>query len=289
MEQVRLARSTTARELAGPAMSMVALAEGMRGDSEACARAADEAISLSSRITLSVIEDMIHWALGVLDTGAGRWGDALAHLSSVTHPILALASSFDRADAAVRSGEDEAAVSLLESMTEFAEASGVAWASGRVAYLRALLAPEEAERRFAESLGLYAQAERPSEEARVELAFGEWLRRHRQRVRARNHLRTALHGFETLGMPVWADRARSELRASGETARRSQPSTYDQLTPQEHHVASFVGRGLSNRAVAAQLFLSPRTVDFHLRNVYAKLGITSRTELAQHLRDSATG
>lgn len=289
MEQVRLARSTTARVFAGPAMSMVVLAEAMRGDTQACRQAADEAVALSSRITLAAIEDMTHWGLGVLDAGAGRWDDALARLSSIAHPTLAIASSFDRADAAVRSGELRAAASLLESMTEFAEASGVAWASGRVAYLRALLAPEEAERRFAESLGHYARADRPSEEARVGLAFGEWLRRNRQRVRARNHLRTALHAFENLGMSVWADRARSELRASGETTRRSQPSTREQLTPQEHNVATFVGRGLSNRAVAAQLFLSPRTVDFHLRNVYAKLGVTSRTELASMFASQSTG
>jgi DNA-binding NarL/FixJ family response regulator len=90
-------------------------------------------------------------------------------------------------------------------------------------------------------------------------------------------------------MSVWADRARSELRASGETTRRSQPATREQLTPQEHNVANFVGRGLSNREVAAQLFLSPRTVDFHLRNVYAKLGITSRTELARMFASQSMG
>jgi DNA-binding NarL/FixJ family response regulator len=94
-------------------------------------------------------------------------------------------------------------------------------------------------------------------------------------------LRNALATFEQLGTQPWAERARSELRASGEAARKRDPSTIDQLTPQELQIARFVAEGLSNKEVAAQLFLSPRTIDYHLRNVFAKLGITSRTQLAR--------
>jgi DNA-binding NarL/FixJ family response regulator len=100
-------------------------------------------------------------------------------------------------------------------------------------------------------------------------------------VEARQHLRAALTGFEALGAVQWAERARTELRASGESARKRDPSTVSQLTPQELQVARFVADGLSNKEVAAQLFLSPRTVDAHLRNVFAKLGVTSRTQLAR--------
>jgi len=106
------------------------------------------------------------------------------------------------------------------------------------------------------------------------------LRRQRRRVDAREHLRAALETFDALDAMPWSSRARGELRASGETARarREQPA-WAELTPQEIQVAKFVSQGLSNREVGAQLFLSPRTVDFHLRNVFAKMGISSRTEL----------
>jgi DNA-binding NarL/FixJ family response regulator len=99
-------------------------------------------------------------------------------------------------------------------------------------------------------------------------------------VDARTHLRAALETFEDLGAEPWAERARAELRASGETARRRDASAVPELTPQELQVATLVRQGMSNRDAAAQLFLSPRTIDFHLRNVFAKLGVASRTELA---------
>jgi DNA-binding NarL/FixJ family response regulator len=126
-----------------------------------------------------------------------------------------------------------------------------------------------------------APGRRPYERARTELAFGETLRRSRRRVEAREHLRTALQGFEQLGAEHWAERAREELRASGQTARRREPSTREDLTQQELQITRLVAQGLSNREVAAQLFLSPRTIDFHLRNVFRKLGVTSRMQLAQ--------
>ena len=99
-------------------------------------------------------------------------------------------------------------------------------------------------------------------------------------MESREHLRAAFAGFEALGAEPWAERAAAELRASGETARKRDPSTIDQLTPQELQIVRFVAEGLSNKEVAAQLYLSPRTIDYHLRNVFAKLGITSRTQLA---------
>jgi DNA-binding NarL/FixJ family response regulator len=117
--------------------------------------------------------------------------------------------------------------------------------------------------------------------ARTRLAYGEWLRRNRRRVDAREQLRTALVTFEDLDARPWADRAAGELRASGETARKRDETEPAKLTAQELAVAGLVQQGLSNREVAAQLFLSPRTVDFHLRNVFTKTGVTSRVELAQ--------
>jgi DNA-binding NarL/FixJ family response regulator len=116
--------------------------------------------------------------------------------------------------------------------------------------------------------------------ARTKLAFGEHLRRGRKRVDARRHLRAALVLFDELGATPWADRAAQELRASGETARRRDNTTVTELTAQERQVATLVRQGLSNRDAAAQLFVSHRTVEFHLRNVFSKLGISSRAELA---------
>ena len=138
----------------------------------------------------------------------------------------------------------------------------------------------QATEHFEEALRLGGDA-RPFDLARIQLLYGEHLRRERRRTDARLQLRAALEGFERLQAEPWAERARVELRASGETARKRDPSTISHLTPQELQVARYVAEGLSNKAIAAQLFLSPRTIDSHLRNVFTKLGITSRTQLAR--------
>ena len=121
----------------------------------------------------------------------------------------------------------------------------------------------------------------PFEQARTELLYGEWLRRERRRVDARPHLRAAVELFQQLAVSPWAEQARSELRASGETARRRDPSTRDQLTPQELQIAHLVAEGMTNREIGEQLFLSPRTIEYHLRKVFAKLQIASRTDLVR--------
>jgi DNA-binding CsgD family transcriptional regulator len=139
---------------------------------------------------------------------------------------------------------------------------------------------EDATTYFEESLALSAAA-LPFDLARIHLLYGEHLRRERRRTDSRVQFRAALDGFERFGAEPWAERARAELRASGETARRRDPSTTAQLTPQELQIARFVAEGLSNKEVAAQLFLSPRTIDSHLRNVFSKLAISSRTQLAR--------
>jgi DNA-binding CsgD family transcriptional regulator len=192
---------------------------------------------------------------------------------------------------AVRAGEQETARDRLASFEPWAESTGAAWARAVVLHCRAFLSDdnEESEQLFRAALNTHAQAARPFERARTELALGESLRRARRRVDAREHIGAALHGFETLGARLWAERARVELRASGQTARRREPSTRDQLTAQELQIAGFVAQGLTNREVAAQLFLSPRTIDFHLRNVFRKLNLTSRTQLAGLDIEAAAG
>jgi DNA-binding CsgD family transcriptional regulator len=139
----------------------------------------------------------------------------------------------------------------------------------------------DADALFRESLAHHAGAGRPLDAARAQLAYGEWLRRSQRRIDARQHLREAVETFQDLRAESLAARANQELRASGETARRRDPSTLVKLTPTELQIAQLVSTGLSNKDVAAQCWISPRTVAFHLRNVFAKAGVTSRGELAQ--------
>jgi DNA-binding NarL/FixJ family response regulator len=228
------------------------------------------------------------WALALLDLGFGRWDDALERLEAMADArpgqgdaLLVLISLPDRIEAAVRAGRRDAALAVLPVFESWAAHADAPWAQPRLAGFRALLSEgEETARHFARALELAADA-RPFDLARIQLLHGEHLRRERRRTEARAQLRAALEGFERLRAEPWAQRARAELRATGETARKRDPSTVDQLTPQERQIARLVSEGLTNKEVAAQLFLSPRTIDSHLRSVFSKLGVTSRTQLAQ--------
>jgi DNA-binding CsgD family transcriptional regulator len=194
-------------------------------------------------------------------------------------------AGIDRIEAAVHAEQIGTARLWIEDLERCGEATGQSWASAIAAHGHALLASAasraDADRLFERSLALHAKTARSFDRARTELAYGEHLRRSRQRVAARHHLRAALEVFEDLRAALWADRAAQELRASGETARKRDVSTTTDLTPQELQVAQLVQLGLTNKEAAAQLFVSPRTVDFHLRNVFAKTGVTSRVELAR--------
>jgi DNA-binding CsgD family transcriptional regulator len=281
-ETARLARDTGQSELEAHALVWRGLIAAWRGEEERCREFAGRARAITATHPMSLIDDAARWALGVLDLGAGRAEAAFTQLEPITHPVVAQLASLDRIEAAARAGHLEAQ-RWLDELSAFAAASEAPWARGRVAHCRALLSdmPDEAESRFAEALAEHARGDRVFERARTELAYGAFLRRQRRRVDAREHLRAALETFDALDAMPWASRARSELRASGETARaRSEQPASAELTPQELQVARFVSRGLSNREVGEQLFLSPRTVDFHLRHVFTKLGISSRSELA---------
>jgi DNA-binding CsgD family transcriptional regulator len=187
----------------------------------------------------------------------------------------------DRIEAAVRAGHAESAAAYLAEFEGWAVTSNAAWVAPRLASCRALLAEDrEAEAHFEESLRLIDGA-RPFDRARIRFLYGEHLRRKRRRLDARTHLRRAVVEFEAMGAEPWAERARGELRATGETARKREASTIDQLTPQELQIARLVAEGLSNKEIAAQMFLSPRTIDSHLRNVFSKLSLTSRMQLAR--------
>ena len=228
------------------------------------------------------------YCLAMLELGRGRWNDALDHLAvlsdprpDVGDPFLAKSALPDTIEAAVRAGRLDDARDALAQFEEWARHANRPWVDARLSSCRALLAEgDDATEHFEEALRLAGDVG-PFDLARIRLLYGEHLRRSRRRNDSRVQLRGALEGFERLHAEPWAERARAELRASGEAARKRDPSTIDQLTPQELQIARLVAQGHSNKEVAAQLFLSPRTIDYHLRNVFAKLGITSRTQLAQ--------
>jgi DNA-binding CsgD family transcriptional regulator len=187
----------------------------------------------------------------------------------------------DRIEAAVRAGRREEAEASLHLFETWAAESDSTWSLARLAVARALLSEgDEAATHFERALWL-ARDTRTFDCARIHLLYGEHLRRGRRRTDSRVHLRQALEIFEEFQAEPWAERTRAELLATGETARKRDPSTIDQLTPQELQISRLISQGLKNKEVAARLFLSPRTIDYHLRKVYVKLGVTSRFQLAQ--------
>jgi DNA-binding CsgD family transcriptional regulator len=282
-EGLELARGTCQHQISAHLIAIQALLAAVRGEEERCRAFAAESLELASARRLVHVSICATWALAVLELGLGRPQAALTHARALPPTAAVDWDALDRIEAAVRAGETETATAWLEAFEPWALSSRAPWGQAVALHCRALLCadPAEAERLFTAALAMHERAGRPFERARTELALGELLRRLRRRARARTYLRAALERFEALGSVLWAERARSELRATGETARRRDPSTLDQLTAQEVHIAQLVAEGRTNRDVAGQLFLSPRTIDFHLRNVYRKLGIASRMELAR--------
>jgi DNA-binding CsgD family transcriptional regulator len=259
----------------------LALVAALRGD-DAADRHLTAVAEIRERhpvgITDGLVVDLTHWARGL--RAAAQPAVALHHLEQIGGPGLRRMAALDRLETAVRAGRTDLARAWLAELEDFADGTGAPSAVAVVEHGRALLAADDdAGTHFRRALDAHAGSLRLPDRARTHLAFGEHLRRARRRVDAREHLRAALALFEDLGAAPWAERAAAELRASGETARRRDVSTATDLTAQERQVAALVRQGLSNRDVAAQLFVSPRTVDFHLRNTFAKLGVSSRAEL----------
>jgi DNA-binding CsgD family transcriptional regulator len=285
-EAVRLATETGQPALAGLPLAWLTLLAAFKGDDDAFWSRVAEIEQVTAASALGVfqgaVRDVIGWARAVQKAATARPASAGTLLGELSHPVVVTMASLDGVEAAVHAGRRNSALGWLRGMEAFATHTTAPWAQARVAHAHGLLSEGHvAEERFQEALDHHRRARRPFERARTELAYGELLRRVRRRVDARAHLEAALDTFENLGAAPWAERARLELRASGQSARRRDPSTLLQLTPQELQVARFVATGLPTREVAAQLFLSPRTVEFHLRNVFAKLGISSRSQLAQ--------
>ncbi|WJV49755.1 helix-turn-helix transcriptional regulator [Streptomyces flavofungini] len=230
----------------------------------------------------------------LLDLGLGRHEAALRGYEDLaagpaSHTTVALYCVPDHVEAAVRAGEPDSVRELAERYAAWAGHTGAPWARAIAARCRGLLAEADPARAggdavqaaYAEALRLHADDGRPFERARTQFLFGQWLRRAGRRSEARGPLRSALDVFEQLEAVPWAGRARAELRATGESRAPRGPEklTAARLTPQERQVVRLAATGLSNRDIGAQLFLSPRTVGYHLYNAYPKLGVASRGDL----------
>ena len=224
------------------------------------------------------------WGRALVLNAAGRYEPALeaAQRSCDLHPLGTFSWGLvELVEAAVRCGRREHAVRALEQLVDRTRLESTEWALGLEARCSALVSEDSAV-----AAGLYLEAierlgragTRP-DLARAHLVYGEWLRRENRRLDAREQLRTAHDMFGEIGMPEFAERARRELAATGETARKRTDETRDDLTAQETQIARLASDGLTNPQIGAQLFLSPRTVEWHLRRVYPKLGISSRKEL----------
>jgi ATP/maltotriose-dependent transcriptional regulator MalT len=285
-EAVRLARELGGRNLEVLPRAALTVVAAARGNDEEARRQGEEVLRLAAEAGLRLRASAAVHGLALSDLAHARWEDALVRLDSLLGPDSALdplvyATLADKIEAAVRAGRPEEGRAVLPLFERRVEYSGLRAAVPRLASCRALLSEgEEAAAHWEEAMA-GAHDARPLDLARMQLLYGEYLRRERRRADARVQLRGAIEGFERLGAESWAERARVELRASGETARKRDPSTISNLTPQELQIAQLVAEGMSNKEIAAQLYLSPRTIDSHLRNVFSKLAITSRVQLAR--------
>ena len=236
-----------------------------------------------------------HWVAAVLHNGLGRYEEALAAARQAREHEHAFTSAWalpELIEAAARTESMRTASDALDLLAESARAGGTDWGLGIEARCRALLSEgEEAERLYLEAIGRLGRTRLRPDLARAHLLYGEWLSRQQRRGEARGPLRTAHDMLEAIGMEAFAARARRELQATGETARKRTVATRIELTAQEAQIARLARDGLSNPEIGARLFLSPRTVQYHLGKVFTKLDITSRSQLQRVLSatsDAAT-
>jgi DNA-binding CsgD family transcriptional regulator len=231
---------------------------------------------------------LAQWATAYLHNGLASYEVALAAAEQAAEDPHKLWFSpwtmVELIEAATRSGRNDRAASALEVLSETTRASGTPWAQGVEGRSRALLAEgERAEKLYREAIRHLGPTRLRVDLARTHLLYGEWLRRERRRIDARTELRTAHELFSEFGMEAFAERARVELEATGERARKRTVETRGDLTPQETQISRLAAEGHSNKEIAAQLFISPSTVEYHLRKVFRKLGVRSRTQLAARL------
>ncbi|WP_432199068.1 ATP-binding protein [Streptomyces sp. bgisy027] len=269
-EEEAIADATGAAPLVYPRLHLAAM-RGRRKDAVALFASVDHRMSLS-----------VQWATAVLNNGLADYPAALkAARQAVEYGAVGMAGLAlpELVEAAMRCGETEVAATALSSLQERTQAGREAWGLGVEAYARALVTENESS--YQEAIDLLDDSALVVYRARAHLLYGEWLRRQGRRRDARSALRLAHEPLSDLGAEAFAERAAGELRATGEQARSRTSKASDQLTMQEVHIARLVADGATSKEVAAKLFLSPRTVDAHLRNIFRKLGLTSRRQLRE--------
>ncbi|WP_433436520.1 AAA family ATPase [Nonomuraea sp. CA-141351] len=264
---------------------LLALCAAMRGRPDAAELAAGVLAEATER---RLPDAMVYaWrALGLIELAAGRYHEAIRHLTAVgdwdvSAPAdLVMGIVPDLVEALVRAGEQDRAAAASARYEQWSRHTTSPEQAALAARCRALLSTGgAADGHFEQSLRLHTRSDSALEHARTQLLLGEQLRRGRRRSQAQQHLRAAAETFRSLGTLAWEDRVLGELRAAGESARPHHTGALSTLTPQELRITLAVGEGLTNREIAARLFLSPRTVDYHLRKVFQKIDITSRAEL----------
>jgi DNA-binding CsgD family transcriptional regulator len=291
-EAVQLARETGQRVMLALALSRLAWLEARVGREAACRAHAAEALGIAREQGVVLCELWALAALGDLELGLAKPDVALVHAQArqavVDEHMIADVDLFpapELVELYLRLGRPEDATAVASAYEDAAAAKGQPWARARAARCRALLAADDdLDEEFQRALALHSRTPDAFESAVTDLAYGSRLRRAGRRLDARERLRGAIEVFDRLGATPWAELGRAELTATGETARRRTPSTLDELTPQELQISFLLAEGRTTREAAAALFLSPKTIEYHLRNVYRKLAIHSRDELRDALR-----
>jgi DNA-binding CsgD family transcriptional regulator len=286
--EIQVVMDATGSHLAPYAELGLAALRGEQAEAAALIDATISEVNLrGGGIGIAVVE----WWNAVLNNGLGSYEKAMQAAQRATSYSVELVvpgwAEVELVEAAVRSGHDDVAADALRRLAERTTPCGTDWARGVEARSRALLSESDAaERLYLESIESLGNTRIRTELARAHLLYGEWLRRERRRIDARAQLRIAHKMLEAMGMEAFAERARRELRATGETARKRSVATGDtQLTAQEAQVARMARDGLTNAEIGARLFISPRTAQYHLRKVFTKFGIESRGQLDAVLPD----
>jgi len=288
-EAITLARESDQHSCLAMGLGGLAWLQARQGREQECRANAAEALTLAEQLGMLLQAMWALCALGELELGLGRPEPALEQFArqrrvaadnAITDVDLWPAA--EMVEAYLRLGREQEARNLAADYHEAARAKGQPWSLARALRCEGLVAaPEKLAEHFEQALVLHQQTPDVFELARTRLAYGERLRRARNRVLARTELRAAEEIFSALDARPWLERSRAELEATGETLRRGEPSTVEELTPQELQIAAMLAAGRTTRETAAALFLSPKTIEYHLRHVYLKLGIHSREELAR--------
>jgi DNA-binding CsgD family transcriptional regulator len=293
-EAIQLARESGQDTELTTSLARLAWLEARQGKEAQCRAHATEALELSTAFGLGLCEVWVLSALGDLELGLGHAEAALAFFEQqqalLRHRAINdvdLSPAPELVEVYLRLGRPEPAAEAVAVYGREAALKGLPWARARAARARGLVAKDDQiDACFGEAIDFHEAAPDDFEAARTHLAYGSRLRRSRQRVRAREELRAAVDAFDRLGAEPWSDFARAELAATGETVRRRDPTTLHQLTPQELQIAMLLADRRTTRETAGALFLSPKTVEYHLRSVYRKLGISSRDELVAAMERS---